>query len=557
MTGTPKTQEMELKLTLDDPGDAERIVESLTTIGFEVSPVTILHNDDLYLDTFEWTLLKSGLALRFRRVDGRQFYTMKSVGTMTEGVADRFELEIPVGREIPDPTVVPVKQVRSRVDPVIWPRKLIEQVKVRTDRRTFTLTSRGGTRIELAFDSTRFQARGLNARQTAARLYELEAELIRGGAGELTRIARHVTERFACCPSEKSKLETAMERLKIRVPSKKPPEHLKVHRDDRIDLAVRKILSFQLRRIEEHLPGVHLDIDTEFVHQARVATRRMRSALRLFQGSLPNKTAEHFRVELGWIAEALGDVRDLDVFLLNLPRVFTTIESATPRQQMALERWVVDHRVTPLETLKAALASNRFRSLRSRLGTYLGTPLPKHPHGPLALKSVGETAPVIILEKYSAVISRGRKVLQNPRLKNFHKLRIQMKRLRYACEFVAPAYEESLDPFINRTVAIQDCLGELQDTVFTQAFIDRIIRDWKGKAVDPGLLFLLGEIYQLQSEIARARQAAFYGIWREFDRPEVPGELRSILGGGPEAANETATGEGSAEESQFPKATRA
>jgi CHAD domain-containing protein len=209
---------------------------------------------------------------------------------------------------------------------------------------------------------------------------------------------------------------------------------------------------------------------------------------------------------------------------------------------MALDGWVVDHRVVPLETLKTAIDSKRFRSLTSRLATYLATPLPKHPQGSLAVKTVGEAAPAIILKEYSAVIAQGRKVLQKPKLKNFHKLRIQMKRLRYACEFVGPAYDDALDSFISRTVAIQDCLGELQDTVFTQAFIDRIVRDWKGKAVDPGLLFLLGEIYQLQGEIARARQAAFAGIWREFDRAEVLGELRSILSGATGGGADDATG---------------
>ena len=300
-------------------------------------------------------------------------------------------------------------------------------------------------------------------------------------------------------------------------------------------------LAFQFQRFDEHLPGVHLDIDTEFVHQARVATRRMRSALRLFHGALPEKTMEHFRAELGWIASLFGDVRDLDVFLLKLPDVFSKIESSSRPQQRALQRWVVEHRAGSLDTLKAALDSKRFRAFGSRLGTFLGTPLPKHPGAPLALKTVGETAPGIILEKHGAAIKQGRKVIQKPKLRNFHKLRIQMKRLRYACEFVAPAYGESLQPFIDRTVKIQDCLGDLQDTAFTQAFIERIMADWKGMAVNPGMLFLLGEIHQLQGEIARAKQAAFAEIWRDFDRQEVDDELRTILGGKRDESKPAAT----------------
>ena len=121
-------------------------------------------------------------------------------------------------------------------------------------------------------------------------------------------------------------------------------------------------------------------------------------------------------------------------------------------------------------------------------------------------------------------------MIEKPKLKNFHKLRIQNKKLRYACEFVSSAYGKSLQPFIKKTEQIQDCLGELQDTVFTRDFVGRILADWKGRAVDPGLLFLLGEIYQHQGEIARERQTAFIDIWRDFDRREIDRELRAILG---------------------------
>ena len=120
-------------------------------------------------------------------------------------------------------------------------------------------------------------------------------------------------------------------------------------------------------------------------------------------------------------------------------------------------------------------------------------------------------------------------MLANPKLKQFHRLRIQMKRLRYVSEFMAPAYDGALDSFIERTVEIQDCLGELQDTVFTRKFVDSLRDDWQGKLVDPDLLFILGEIYQLQAEIARERQEAFGEIWERFSSEETVALLKAVL----------------------------
>jgi len=160
---------------------------------------------------------------------------------------------------------------------------------------------------------------------------------------------------------------------------------------------------------------------------------------------------------------------------------------------------------------------------------FLERPLPTRPRAPLAMKAVHEVAPSLITEKFDAVMEQGRTVLADPKLKQYHLLRIQTKRLRYACEFMAPAYEGALDSFIERTVEIQDCLGELQDTVFTRAFIDSLYDDWKGKLVDPDLVFILGEIYQLQSEIAAERQEAFGKIWRAFSSEETLTLLRDIL----------------------------
>jgi CHAD domain-containing protein len=94
---------------------------------------------------------------------------------------------------------------------------------------------------------------------------------------------------------------------------------------------------------------------------------------------------------------------------------------------------------------------------------------------------------------------------------------------------MAPAYEGALEPFIERTVEIQDCLGEIQDTVFTREFIDYLFNEWKGKLVSPELVFILGEIYQLQVEIANDKQKKFSKIWERFDSEETTRHIQNIL----------------------------
>ena len=127
------------------------------------------------------------------------------------------------------------------------------------------------------------------------------------------------------------------------------------------------------------------------------------------------------------------------------------------------------------------------------------------------------------------MIEQSKKTLANPKLNEFHALRIQMKRLRYTFEFLAPPYGGAFDDIIHRTVEIQDCLGELQDTVFNQKLITHILEDWKGKLVDEDLIFILGEIYQYQGEIARERQKNFKQLWDCFCSEQTNALLENIF----------------------------
>jgi len=531
-----KPVETELKLVLASQEADLAVIAYLGESGYTVEQLDPVRNVDIYLDTFDWLLLKNKLALRFRISNGAAMYTLKSIEPIEDGIAKRMETEILLDKPVDVPTLVPVKPIRKLVDGIIFPRKLLEQIQVRTDRRRYRLLSPEGAEIELAFDTSGFSLRGLHKPRRTQRLNELEAEIRDGSGAALEALASLLSSQFNYPASTASKFEVAIERFKITIPSKKPPEKLRVQLDDRLDVAVQKILTYQMHRFQEQVPGVQGDIDTEFVHQARVATRRMRSALRLFRDAIPEGTAAYLQGELKWLGRLFGRVRDLDIFLLNLSRFKQQLERFPAKKKQTFENWIEKHRRPPLKALRRALESPRYKHFERRMMQFFERRLPLRPRPSLALKPVREVAPVIITEKFDAVIEQGRALLADSNLKQYHLLRIQMKRLRYACEFMAPAYDGRLDSFVERTVEIQDCLGELQDTVFTRKFIDGLLEDWKGKLVDPNLLFILGEIYQLQTEIARERIEAFGKIWGPFSSEETTAVLKEILDVQPIAA---------------------
>jgi triphosphatase len=531
MTDEMKPMEIELKLVLPGMEAEEALVACLRENDYRVEELDPVRNIDTYLDTFDWSLFKNKLSLRYRVANGSALYTLKSVGSIEEGIAKRMETEVKLDGPVDIPAAVSVKKIRKLVDGVIFPRKLIEHIRVITDRRLYRVVSPEGAEIELAFDTSSFSLPGLQKSRRAQKLNELEAEILKGPAAALEGMAVLLAEKFHFLPSGGSKLEAAIERLKVILPSKKPPLKLRVGLEDRLDLAVRKFLTHQHQRFLEHLPGVHRDIDTEFVHQARVATRRMRSALRLFHDAVPENTAGYLERELKWLGGMFGAVRDLDVFLLNLVRFKEQIERFPAKKKGSFDNWIEKHRRAPFKTLCQALESPRYKSFERRLTQFLERPLPLRPRSPLALKTVREVTPLLVTERFEAGIKQGQTVLENPKLKQFHRLRIQMKKLRYASEFMAPAYDDRLDPFIERMVEIQDCLGEIQDTVFTRSFIDSLRDDWKGKLVDPELLFILGEIYQLQAHIEEDRKERFGKVWEQFSSEETMALLREILFG--------------------------
>ena len=529
MNKPPKVVEVELKLLLPDRVAETPIVNLLRQNKYNVQKIDPLSNIDTYMDTSDWALMKNKLSLRYRLSNNTAMYTLKSLGPIENGIANRMENEITLKNPVPNPTEITIKPLKNQVKSLIYPRKLLEQIVISTIRRRYLVDSPDGTKFEIDFDKSKFSASALEKPRRAYQYHQLEVEVIDGTASALKDLAKLLSDNFGYLPATSTKLQSAMTCLKVKPLVKKVPKKFIVNLDDRLDTALKKILSIEFHWFQQQLPGAISDRDPEFVHQARVATRRMRSALILFHNSLPEPTAVYFEERLKWLGGLFGEVRDLDVFIINLTNCKDKLESFPKAEKKALEGVVIKRRRIPLKALKEALKSRCYQNFERRLKQFLEAPCVDCPELPLGMNKIREVAPSSITTKFESVIEQGHKVSTKSELPVFHCLRIQAKRLRYALEFMAPAYGDSLNDVILQTVRLQDNLGELQDTVFNQKLIKRILKDCKGKLLDDQLVFILGEIYQLQGEIARERQKAFNDLWVPLSSEQTIISLNKIF----------------------------
>lgn len=241
---------------------------------------------------------------------------------------------------------------------------------------------------------------------------------------------------------------------------------LKVHleRDMRSDEALKCILLDQLGQIETNLEGTIANWDTEFLHDLRVALRRQRSALSRIKDVLPASMAEKFAGELKWVGSATTPVRDLDVYLLDLPGY----KAALPCELQDNLDPLIEHVQKQYEQARANLLndlkSKRFKDFMSRWRAFLEKPVPARPSAGNALLPIGELADQQIWKTYKKVIKEGRAISENSPAEALHDLRKTCKKLRYLLEFFQSLYPEKDHALLVKHLKkLQSNLGDYQD----------------------------------------------------------------------------------------------
>jgi CHAD domain-containing protein len=234
---------------------------------------------------------------------------------------------------------------------------------------------------------------------------------------------------------------------------------------------VRAALASGLSRLVTHDPGVRLDEDPEEVHQARVATRRLRSDLRTFKSLVDPDWAEGLRRELGWLASPLGEVRDADVLLDRL-RTETGRMPAEDRPSVgALIDRLVSSRQESLRALLEALDSKRYVALLDALVDGVAKPLVT----PAAEQPAEEVASTLVAKAWHKLRRSISDLGPEPPDTELHRVRIKAKRCRYAAEAVIGIEGRPAKRFASAVAGLQDVLGGLQDSVVASAWLREAI----------------------------------------------------------------------------------
>jgi CHAD domain-containing protein len=255
-------------------------------------------------------------------------------------------------------------------------------------------------------------------------------------------------------------------------------------------------LRSQRDEVLRYEPEVRSGVDPEAVHKQRVATRRLRSLLRSARAQTDDpERSEHLREELRWLGAALGEVRDRDVLIAYLLEQLETVEEAAAFGA-ALEL-LDEEREEARRELHAALDSERYRTLLDELNQ------------PPALRD-GDLRSAATKEHRRLAKSVARLDGGEPSDEDLHKVRIRVKRARYAAEAAGGSKR-----YVSRAKALQDILGEHQDAVVAEARIRDLVERLHGTG---RTALAAGRLIERQRSRRLEERQAWKKAWKRLDR---------------------------------------
>ena len=441
-------EEIELKLALFDEHQSRFLRHPLLrqAVSRHVEPL-----DNIYYDTANLALYRRGIALRLRRRGRDWLQTVKLAGSSAAGLSTRPEWETPYAGHF-DFSSIDDAGLRQWLQRPTLLARIVPVCETRFRRVTWKFAAAPGA-VLLTLDRGWIIA---NGRREA--ISEVELELAGAPVHAIFGIASQLAQRISLTPSVLSKAERGYRLHRGVAPAPVKAGAMALTADMAPLEAFRHIALSCLEHLQQNHHGALTSDDPEYIHQMRVAARRMRAALRLFAPVLTEPLIASLRTPLVALARQLGRARDLDVLL---DEIATPVLRALPSEPRlpALAGDITNRRYTARAEAIALLAAPDYgRNLLAALESL--HPAPATEAVPLPLQSFASERLRRLRKKLRRLAATAS--IDDPA--SLHALRIATKRLRYALEFFSPlAPKHAMDRLLKHLAGVQDTLGQLND----------------------------------------------------------------------------------------------
>ena len=499
-----------------------------------------------WLDTFDWRLYRAGLVLEFEQASrGGRLVLSKADGTPQ---AEQPVTGWPPRRPVQD---LPPGPVRDRIVVLIWPRALLPVAgAVSTVSVTRLLNEDGKTVARLIADQSTTTSAPLTlaaaaagsvvagpaAGTTAELPLRLAVTEVRGYPAQARKAAALLAAVPGASPASQSVFMAALTALGRHPANNTNGVDAEITAPMPGPVAVARLLLRLLDTVELNVDGVLRDIDTEFLHDLRVAVRRTRSAIKLLGEVLPAEAAGHYAREFKWLGDLTTPTRDLDVHLLGFAAMTEQLLAAAPADLEPFRAFLVRRRAREFRRLAAALRSPRFRAItddwRKALLAVCDASAPKKRRPPTAAELAFRTTG----RAFARIAARGGAITPDSAPESLHDLRKRCKELRYLLEFFAPLH----DPVAYRKVVgdlkqLQDCLGDFQDSQVQREEIGALAQEMLAEALaghgtaPAATLLAMGEVAARLAVSQAEARADFARRFARFAGPAAQPRIRTLL----------------------------
>ncbi|HEU4714976.1 MAG TPA: CHAD domain-containing protein [Pyrinomonadaceae bacterium] len=293
--------------------------------------------------------------------------------------------------------------------------------------------------------------------------------------------------------------------------------------NDNAAAGIRLVLTTRSHEMSEFRDAALDFSDPEGVHSMRVASRRLRSALRDFTPYIRRRDIAALLKQTKAIAASLGEVRDQDVAIAALEK----LEKRAPAETSVALKQMIHTRAAARDGAREKLKSilHTSNDFATQFSSSIDTATSSPKQATVTFLNMSEA---VIVERLKELEDLSDSLYKPFEVESLHEMRIAAKRLRYALELFQQCWGRTIAGYAKQIAAMQKALGDLHDCdVWIDSIGERINEARKHKHDEhlTGLIWLLSHFVKLRTK--HLRQA--YELWREWEANDRSGQLRQAL----------------------------